>query len=155
MVPRGHGPMGYAIPAAVGIALARPGKPVLALTADGSFNMACGELETVSRLGLPIVFVQFTNHSMGWIKMLQHLYSGGRYFGVDPGTVDAAKIAEASGIRGVRARDLADVKTAVAEAVRTGTSVYIDVEVPHLIDHVPPVPAWTRALAGDTERPVY
>ncbi|GAA1655151.1 thiamine pyrophosphate-binding protein [Fodinicola feengrottensis] len=155
IVPRGHGPMGYAIPAAVGIALARPGKPVLALTADGSFNMACGELETVSRLGLPIVFVQFTNHSMGWIKMLQHLYSGGRYFGVDPGTVDAAKIAEASGIRGVRARDLADVKTAVAEAVRTGTSVYIDVEVPHLIDHVPPVPAWTRALAGDTERPVY
>jgi acetolactate synthase-1/2/3 large subunit len=155
IVPRGHGPMGYAIPAAIGIALARPDQPVLALTADGSFNMACGELETVARLGLPIVFIQFTNHSMGWIKMLQHLYTGKRYFGVDPGTVDAAKIAEASGLRGVRARNLAEVKAAVAEAVLTRTAVYLDVEVPHLIDHVPPVPAWTRALAGDTERPVY
>jgi acetolactate synthase I/II/III large subunit len=109
----------------------------------------------VCRLGLPIVFVQFTNHSMGWIKMLQHLYSGGRYFGVDPSTIDAAEVAEAAGIRGVRALDLTEVKAAIVEAVGTRTPVYIDVEVPHLIDHVPPVPAWTRALAGDPERPVY
>lgn len=155
IVPRGHGPMGYAIPAAIGAAFARPGEPVLALTADGSFNMACGELETVSRFNLPIVFIQFTNHSMGWIKMLQHLYSGRRYFGVDPGTVDAAKVAQASGIRGVRARELAEVKAAIAEAVRAMAPVYIDVEVPHMIDHTPPVPAWTKALSGDTERPVY
>jgi len=155
IVPRGHGPMGYAIPAAIGAAFARPGEPILALTADGSFNMACGELETVSRFNLPIVFIQFTNHSMGWIKMLQHLYSGRRYFGVDPGTVDAAKVAQASGIRGVRARELAEVKAVIAEAVRAMAPVYIDVEVPHMIDHTPPVPAWTKALAGNTERPVY
>jgi len=155
IVPRGHGPMGYAIPAAIGAAFARPGEPILALTADGSFNMACGELETVSRFNLPIVFIQFTNHSMGWIKMLQHLYAERRYFGVDPGTVDAAKVAQASGIRGVRARELAEVKAAIAEAVRAMAPVYIDVEVPHMIDHTPPVPAWTKALAGDTERPVY
>jgi acetolactate synthase-1/2/3 large subunit len=155
IVPRGHGPMGYAIPAAIGVALAHPGRPVLALTTDGSFGMACGELETACRLGLPIVFVQFTNHSMGWIKMLQHLYSGGRYFGVDPGPIDAAEVAEAAGIRGMRALDLTEAKAAIAEAVHTSTPVYIDVEVPHMIDHIPPVPAWTRALAGDPERPVY
>ncbi|WP_163508401.1 thiamine pyrophosphate-binding protein [Fodinicola acaciae] len=155
IVPRGHGPMGYAIPAAIGVAIARPGEPVLALTADGSFAMACGELETAARLDLPIVFIQFTNHSMGWIKMLQHLYTGQRYFSVDPGTIDAAKVAEASGIRGVRATDLDDVRKAVSEAVRDRMPVYVDVEVPHLIDHLPPVPAWSRALAGDRERPVY
>ncbi len=155
IVPRGHGPMGYAIPAAVGAAFARPGEPILSITADGSFCMSCGELETVSRFALPIVFVQFTNHSLGWIKMLQHLYTGRRYFGVDPGTVDAVKVAEASGIRAVRGRDLAEVEAAIAEAVRSRTPVYIDVEVPHMVDHVPPVPAWAKALAGDTERPVY
>jgi len=155
IVPRGHGPMGYAIPAAVGVAFATPGQPVLALTADGSFNMSCGELETAARFNLPIVFIQFTNHSMGWIKMLQHLYTGRRYFGVDPGTVDAAAVAEASGIRGVRATDLAEVKAAITDALHLRQPVYIDVEVPHMIDHTPPVPAWTRALAGDTERPVY
>jgi acetolactate synthase-1/2/3 large subunit len=155
IVPRGHGPMGYAIPAAVGVAFARPDRPVLALTADGSFAMACGELETVARYRLPIVFVQFTNHSLGWIKMLQHLYTGRRYFGVDPGTADAAAIAEASGIRGVRARSLAEVEEAVRKAVAGGEPVYLDVEVPHMIDRTPPVPAWTRSLAGDAERPVY
>lgn len=154
LVPRGHGPMGYAIPAAIGVAFAT-GQPVLALTADGSFNMSCGELETVARFNLPIVFVQFTNHSMGWIKMLQHLYSGRRYFGVDPGTVDAAAVARASGVHGLHATELAEVKAAIDDALRTRRPVYIDVDVPHMIDHTPPVPAWTRALAGDPTRPVY
>jgi acetolactate synthase-1/2/3 large subunit len=154
LVPRGHGPMGYAIPAAIGVAFAT-GQPVLALTADGSFNMSCGELETVARFNLPIVFVQFTNHSMGWIKMLQHLYSGRRYFGVDPGTVDAAAVARASGVHGLHATELAEVKAAIDDALRTRRPVYIDIDVPHMIDHTPPVPAWTRALAGDPTRPVY
>src|SRR5690606_26613941 len=106
VVPRGHGPMGYAIPAAVGAAFARPGAPVLSLTADGSFAMACGELETVARFQLPIVFVQFTNASLGWIKMLQHLYTDRRYFGVDPGPIDAVGVARACGVDGTRVRDL-------------------------------------------------
>ncbi|HEX4246424.1 MAG TPA: thiamine pyrophosphate-binding protein [Pseudonocardia sp.] len=154
LVPRGHGPMGYAIPAAIGVAFAT-GQPVLALTADGSFNMSCGELETVARFNLPIVFIQFTNHSMGWIKMLQHLYSERRYFGVDPGTVDAAAVARASGLHGLHATDLGEVKAAIDDALRARQPVYIDVDVPHMIDHTPPVPAWTRALAGDPVRPVY
>jgi acetolactate synthase-1/2/3 large subunit len=154
LVPRGHGPMGYAIPAAIGVAFAT-GQPVLALTADGSFNMSCGELETAARFNLPIVFIQFTNHSMGWIKMLQHLYSDRRYFGVDPGTVDAAAIAQASGVRGLHVTDLAEVKAAINDALRAHQPIYLDIDVPHMIDHTPPVPAWTRALAGDPVRPVY
>jgi acetolactate synthase I/II/III large subunit len=155
IVPRGHGPMGYAIPAAVGAAFARPDRPILALTADGSFAMACGELETVARFGLPIIFVQFTNHSFGWIKMLQHLYTGRRYFGVDPGPIDAPRVAEASGIRGKHVRCLEDLKAAVAEAAEGLTPVYLEVEVPHMIDHSPPVSSWHDALAGNAERPVY
>lgn len=155
VVPRGHGPMGYAIPGAVGAAFARPGRPVLALTADGSFAMACGELETVARFALPIVFVQFTNHSLGWIKMLQHLYSDRRYFGVDPGPIDAVGVARACGLAAARVTDLDELRRTVREAFETGRPTYVDVEVPHLIDDVPPVPAWHRALDGDATRPVY
>ncbi|MQA79566.1 MAG: thiamine pyrophosphate-binding protein [Streptosporangiales bacterium] len=155
VVPRGHGPMGYAIPGAVGAAFARPGRPVLAFTADGSFAMACGELETVARFELPIVFVQFTNHSLGWIKMLQHLYTDRRYFGVDPGPIDAVGVARACGLAAVRVTDLDELRGTVREAFATGRPTYVDVEVPHLIDDVPPVPSWHRALDGDTTRPVY
>lgn len=155
VVPRGHGPMGYAIPAAVGAAFARPDTPVLSLTADGSFAMACGELETVARFQLPIVFVQFTNASLGWIKMLQHLYTRRRYFGVDPGPIDAVAVARACGVDGARIRDLDELRDAVRTAFAERRPYYLDVQVPHMIDVVPPVPAWHRALDGDSSRPVY
>lgn len=155
VVPRGHGPMGYAIPAAVGSAVAEPGRPVLALTADGSFAMSCGELETISRLDLPVIAVQLTNHSLGWIKMLQHLYHEERYFGVDPGPIDAVGVARACGLRAARPTTLAELREHVQTALRDRKAVYLDVEVPHMIDVVPQVPAWHRALAGERTRPVY
>ncbi|WP_256839739.1 thiamine pyrophosphate-binding protein [Ornithinimicrobium faecis] len=155
IIPRGHGPMGYAIPAAVGISVARPGLPVVSVTADGSFAMACGELETVSRFDLPILYVQFTNHSMGWIKMLQHLYSSKRYFGVDPGTIDAVKVAEGCGLRAERVTTLERLRELVTEFAHDPKPLYIDIEVPHMIDVLPPVPAWQTALDGNAERPVY
>ncbi|WP_162794190.1 thiamine pyrophosphate-binding protein [Streptomyces paludis] len=155
IVPRGHGPMGYAIPAAVGVAMARPGTPLVSFTADGSFAMACGELETVSRLEVPVLFVQFTNHSLGWIKMLQHLYSGRRYFGVDPGTIDAVAVARACGVEAHTVGSTAELQERVADFAERPRPVYLDVEVPHMIDYTPPVPAWDRGPAGNAERPVY
>lgn len=155
IVPRGHGPMGYAIPAAVGVALARPGSPVLALTADGSFAMACGELETVCRLKLPIIYIQFTNFSLGWIKMLQHLYFRQRYFSVDPGPTDAVLVAQASGLKAVRATSLGELRNVIGEAAAALTPVYIDVTVQHMIDQVPPVAPWRSALDGNGSRPTY
>lgn len=155
IIPRGHGPMGYAIPAAVGICAARPGQPVVSVTADGSFAMACGELETVSRFALPILYLQFTNHSLGWIKMLQHLYLERRYFGVDPGTIDAVKVAEACGLRAERVSNLERLRELVTEFRHDPHPLYLDIEVPHMIDVLPPVPAWQTALDGHAERPVY
>jgi acetolactate synthase-1/2/3 large subunit len=155
VIPRGHGPMGYAIPASVGAALARPGTSVVAFTADGSFAMACGELETTARLGLPVLYVQFTNHSLGWIKMLQHLYTGQRYFGVDPGPIDAVAVAAACGVESHRITSQDDLERRLLSFRERPRPLYLDVEVPHLIDHTPPVPAWDRGLAGEAERPVY
>lgn len=155
IIPRGHGPMGYAIPAAIGVSFARPGIPVVSVTADGSFAMCCGELETAARYDLPILFLQMTNHSFGWIKMLQHLYYDQRYFGVDPGTIDAKLVAEASGIEAHRVASLDELRTLVEGFAKRPRPLYIDITVPHMMDHTPPVPAWHRALAGDSTRPVY
>lgn len=151
IAPRGHGPMGYAIPASVGVALARPGRPVVAFTADGSFAMACGELETVARLSLPVMFIQMTNGSLGWIKMLQHLYTGSRYFGVDLGAIDSPAVARACGIDALRADDLPALRQAITEFSKNRLPLYIDVPVPDLATVTPPVASW---LGGGT-RPVY
>ncbi|MFE3140969.1 thiamine pyrophosphate-binding protein [Streptomyces scopuliridis] len=155
LIPRGHGPMGYAIPAAIGVAVAQPGREVVSFTADGSFAMACGELETTVRLQLPVLHIQFTNHSLGWIKMLQHLYTGRRYFGVDPGTIDAVGVARACGMPAHRVTSLTELTERLRE-FRDGVGpLYLDIEVPHMIDYTPPVPAWDAGRAGHGDRPVY
>lgn len=155
IIPRGHGPMGYAIPAAIGAAVASPGTAVLSMTADGSFAMACGELETAARLRLPVLFIQFTNGEYGWIKTLQHLYHDRRYFGVDIGPIDAVQVARACGLQATRVRDARSLARVLEDFDRDRQPCYVDVPVPALIECAPPVPAWTGALNGDTERPVY
>jgi acetolactate synthase I/II/III large subunit len=155
IAPRGHGPMGYAIPGAIGACFARPGRPVLSVTADGSLAMACGELETAARFRLPILFVQFTNFSLGWIKMLQHLYNEGRYFGVDPGPIDAIGIARACGLDGERVTSLARLEELAAGFASDPRPFYVDIEVPHPIEYTPPVSSWVNALNGNRARPVY
>jgi acetolactate synthase-1/2/3 large subunit len=155
IVPRGHGPMGYAIPGAIGAAMAFPGRQVVALTADGSFAMSCGELETAVRLRLPIVHVQFTNGSMGWIKMLQHLYMGKRYFGVDSGSIDAVAVAQGMGLDAARVTGLEEFSEVLKRGLISRRPFFIDVPVPDQISLVPPVAPWHAALAGEDERPVY
>jgi acetolactate synthase-1/2/3 large subunit len=155
IAPRGHGPMGFAIPAAIGASFACPDLRILSVTADGSLAMSCGELETAVRYGLPILFVQFTNYSLGWIKMLQHLYAGGRYFGVDPGPIDAVGVARACGMAAERVTDYARLEELALQFAAGRSPFYIDIEVPHPIEYTPPVSSWIDALAGNVTRPVY
>ena len=104
IIPRGHGPMGYAISAAIGTAIANPGERVLCITTEGSVAMGSADWETAARLSLPITFVVLDNASLAWIKMLQHLYLSQRYFAVDPGPLDIPLLAKASGLEAETAR---------------------------------------------------
>ena len=153
--PRGHGLMGYVIPAAMGVAIAAPERPVLGLTGDGSFAMACGELETARRLGLAVLYVQFTNGSLGWIKMLQHLYLDRRYFGVDPGPIDYVGVAKAMGIEAARVSTIDGLRDAVRHWLTHRRPTFIDIPTPDQIELPPPVAPWQAALEGATNRPVY
>ncbi len=155
IIPRGHGPMGYVIPGAIGAAFAHPGRTIIGLTGDGSFAMACGELETAARFGLPIVYVQFTNGSLGWIKMLQHLYTGQRYFGVDLGAIDAVKVAEGMGVAAHRATSLDDFAAALEAALARRGPTYIDVPIPDEIHLTPPVAPWQETLTKKAGRQAY
>jgi acetolactate synthase-1/2/3 large subunit len=155
LIPRGHGAMGYAIPGAIGASMARPGSPVIAFTGDGSFAMACGELETARRLQLPIIYVHLRNDSFGWIKMLQRLYEGRRYFGVDMGPVDAVTVARGFGLEATTVTSLEEFEAACKMALAGGRPTFIDVPVPDLWEHLPPVAPWEAALAGVGGRPVY
>src|SRR5579864_813681 len=147
VIPRAHGGLGYALPATVGAAFARPNERVVGLVGDGSFGMSGTELATIAALRLPITIILFNNGSFGWIKMLQRLYYGERYLGVDfTGQMDAVGIAEAFGIRGVRITHPDQLIPAIDDALTTNEPVFIDVPTKSELEEVPPVHAWQQAL---------
>jgi len=153
--PRGHGPMGFVIPAAFGVAIAEPDRPVVGLTGDGSFAMACGELETIARYQTPVLYLQFTNNSLGWIKMLQHLYLEQRYFSVDPGPINYVGVATAMGVEAVRVSSMSELAQAISGWISNRRPLFIDIPTPDQITLPPPVAPWQAALEGDGGRPVY
>ena len=145
VIPRAHGGLGYAIPGVVGAWYAGGGRRVVGMTGDGSFGMSVGELETVTRLGLPIVIIQCSNGTFGWIKELQHLYHDDRYFGVDFNPVDYAAIARGFGFRADQVTDPDDVERAVRNAVDDGRPYFLDIVTESPVTETPPVAAWTAA----------
>lgn len=148
--------MGYAIPAAIGVAVANPARRVLCLTTEGSLAMSAGDWETAVRLRLPITYVLLDNSSMGWIKMLQHLYEGGRYFGVDPGPIDAVAVAAAMGMTAHHAGSLDDLKRLAVQSSKDDGPVLIEAYIPDQIASPPPVAPWQATLSGELDgRPVY
>ena len=62
------GALGFALSAALGASFAAPGRPVVALSGDGSMGFCAGELETLGRTGAPVKLFVFDNGSFGWIR---------------------------------------------------------------------------------------
>ena len=91
----GLGAMGFALPAAVGVQLAKPETCVLCVSGDGGFQMNIQELATVHRLGLPIKLVIIDNKYLGMVRQWQQLFYQRNYAETDlsdnPDFVEIAK----------------------------------------------------------------
>ena len=66
--PFGFGTLGYALPAAIGGALARPGLPTIAIAGDYGFQYTLQELGTAVELGLPLPILLWDNGKLGAIE---------------------------------------------------------------------------------------
>jgi acetolactate synthase-1/2/3 large subunit len=148
VIPRAYGALGYAIPGVVGAHYAAPGRRVVGMLGDGSYGMSVGELETLSRLNLPIVIIQCDNGAYGWIKELQHLYHDKRYYSVDFNRIDYATIARGFGMRGYHVEDPAELKGVLNEALESGRPSFVNVVTEAQMTETPPVATWERTVAA-------
>jgi acetolactate synthase I/II/III large subunit len=97
----GLGAMGFALPAAIGVQLAKPATCVLCVSGDGGFQMNIQELATVHRLGLPIKMVIIDNKYLGMVRQWQQLFYERNYAETDlSDNPDFVEIAEAYKIHG-------------------------------------------------------
>ena len=114
------GPMGWAIPAAVGVQCARPDQRVAVITGDGCMQMHGIDLQTAVRYRLPIVYVVINNGALGnvWLRA--------RQYGALPAELtsipdhDWAGFARAFGAQGFTVRDPKDLASTFAAAAGRG-----------------------------------
>jgi acetolactate synthase I/II/III large subunit len=139
---RAHGALGYAAAAAMGAHIARPQVKTVAVMGDGSFGMCVGELETAVRLKLPITFVVIANAVYGWIKAGQKSGFGQRYFSVDFGVTDHAKVAEAFGVKSWRVTQPGELNRALKQALSAAEPTLVDIVCQPLHEAKAPVSEW-------------
>jgi len=112
----GLGTMGFAVPAAMGVHLARPHETVWAISGDGGFQMNMAEIGTMVQERLPVKMAIFNNGYLGMVRQWQQFFHGKRYSCTPIWSPDYVKLAEAYGIPGWRVKDAAELPDAVAQA---------------------------------------
>jgi acetolactate synthase-1/2/3 large subunit len=126
----GLGTMGFGLPAAIGAQVACPDRIVVDVAGDGSIQMNIQELGTIVHYGLPVKVVILNNLYLGMIRQWQELFYGRRYSQSDMNQApDFVKLAEAYGIKGLRATKPEEVKSVLQEGLETPGPVVMDFHV--------------------------
>lgn len=144
---RGMGGLGYAVPAALGAAVARPQSTIVTVSGDGGFSYAVGELPTHAQQGLKVIHLVLNNGTLGWLAMWQEIFFSDLRQSVDLETSaskpDFAAAAGALGCGGMSVSapdELADALDAAFGA--PGPSV-LDVRID---PRATPLPSYQRRL---------
>lgn len=129
----GLGAMGYAIPMAIAVAIANPGREVVAIDGDGGFMFNIQELETIRRLRLPIKFFVLNNDGYASIRASQTAYFGAASIGADARTgltiPDLTAVGTAFGLGRAMICDQKDLRTDVRRVLQMEGPVLCDVRV--------------------------
>lgn len=126
----GLGTMGFGFPAAIGAQIAYPGRTVISIVGDGGFQMTNQELAILAQHKLPVKVIIINNQCLGMVRQWQEIFYDQRYSSIDlTCSPDFVKLAEAYGIRGMRATTSAEARSVWKEALEFNGPVVIDFRV--------------------------
>jgi thiamine pyrophosphate-dependent acetolactate synthase large subunit-like protein len=115
--PTGFGTLGYAVPAALGVSVAHPGRQVVALAGDGGLMFSMPELASVAAEGIALPIVVFVNGGYGEIRAQMHA-AGMAPLGVELPSPDWMSLARSLGGDGVRCQTPATLADELRIALR-------------------------------------
>ncbi len=125
--------MGFSLPAAVGVSVARGGGEVLAITGDGSLQMNLQELQTLKHYGLPVKLFVWNNDGYLSIRATQRKFFNGRFIGTDKTNgvsfPDLEKLSEAYGLKYIRIGNTAELAEKLSEVLSLEEPVVCDVMI--------------------------
>ncbi|MCU0609279.1 MAG: biosynthetic-type acetolactate synthase large subunit [Chitinispirillaceae bacterium] len=156
----GLGTMGFGLPAAMGAAMAKQGKPVFDVAGDGSIQMNIQELATISLNRIPVKIIILNNEWLGMVRQWQDLFydkrrsstclrkADGACDNCEPGNScgrryvpDFIALAKSYGIQGFRADKTSDVRKVLAEGMAVDGPALMEFMVMKEENVFPMVPA--------------
>ena len=149
----GLGTMGFGLPAAIGAALACPGRTVACFSGDGSLLMNLHELATAAEEDVEVKIILLNNSHLGMVRQQQQLFYGGRYHGSHlKSHTDFVAIARGFGVRAVDLGQTENPAAAIAEALRHPGPCLINVPIAgdeNVYPMVPPGGANRDMITGE------
>ena len=142
MTSGGLGTMGYGFPAAIGVQVAHPNKPVVCVAGEASFLMNMQELSSLKQLNIPVKIFILNNEYMGMVRQWQEFFHEGRYSeSYSSSLPDFIALANSFGIKGMRVQDPKDLKSSIREMLNHDGPVVMDVRVDKLENVFPMISA--------------
>jgi benzoylformate decarboxylase len=123
------GGLGYALPAAVGIALAKPGRRVVCLIGDGSFMYSPQALWTAVQHKLPLTVVVVNNAGYGAMRAFSQVLQVRDVPGIDLPGLDFVSLAQGMGCPARRIATSAELDSALAAACQSAGPTLLEIIV--------------------------
>ncbi|WP_284643961.1 biosynthetic-type acetolactate synthase large subunit [Paenibacillus silviterrae] len=123
----GLGTMGFGFPSAIGAQVANPDRMVVSVNGDGGMQMCSQELAICAINKIPVKIVVINNQVLGMVRQWQEIIYDNRYSHIDlAGSPDFVKLAEAYGVKGLRATNKDEARAAWQEAMNTDGPVLVE-----------------------------
>jgi acetolactate synthase-1/2/3 large subunit len=123
----GLGTMGFGFPSAIGAQMGNPDKLVISINGDGGMQMCAQELAICAINNIPVKIVIINNQVLGMVRQWQEIIYENRYSHIDlAGSPDFVKLAEAYGVKGLRAANKDEARKVWQEALDTPGPVVVE-----------------------------
>ena len=125
-----QGTLGAGFPTALGVKVAHPERPVVAICGDGGFMFAAAELATAVQYRIAVVTLVFNNNAFGNVRRDQQRLFDGRLIGSDLVNPDFVRLADSFGVASARVDSPQALRPALERALADGRPWLIEVPVP-------------------------
>ncbi len=137
----GLGAMGYGLPAAIGVKIAKPEATVVCVSGDGSIMMNIQELATLKRYGIDVKILLLDNSALGLVRQWQEIFFDGNYSEVHlTDNPDFAGVARAFGIQAHNIKEPEEVSEGLEWLLNTQGAAMLHVSIDSMENVWPLVP---------------